>query len=76
MPSQLNLDDWPESFIHFYDAFSEDPSATDIEAEIYSLTPVIIRPGDFDHDGDVDVDDYNRWRNLWVPDRPLRGRKW
>jgi len=62
LPSQFDLNDWPLSAITFYDAYLEDEFATSIEAEIYSLTQTIIPAGDFDHDGDVDTDDFNRWR--------------
>jgi hypothetical protein len=73
LPSHLNLDDWPSSAITFYDGLLQDPFGTDIEAEIYSLTPNIapLQPGDYDADGEVDVDDYFGWRYSYGNDRVL-----
>ena len=63
-PAELNLDDWPIATLEFWDGYFEDPTATNIEADIYSLTPITgpPLPGDYNFDGVVDVDDYNGWR--------------
>jgi hypothetical protein len=62
-PTQLALDDWPIATIVFYDADVTDPTATSIEAEIYSLQAVADVPlaGDFDFDGRVDGRDLFGW---------------
>jgi hypothetical protein len=64
LPSTLNLGDWPVAAMEFQDGWFSDPSHTYIQAEIYSLTPIIAPhlPGDYDYDGDVDIDDYDVWR--------------
>jgi hypothetical protein len=64
-PAELNLDDWPIASLEFWDGYFEDPTATNIEAEIYSLTPITAPhiPGDYDYDGDVDADDYYGWKD-------------
>jgi hypothetical protein len=63
-PAELNLEDWPIAAMEFWDGDFEDPNATNIEAEIYSLTPVIAAPvpGDYDFDGIVDGRDLVGWQ--------------
>ena len=72
-PAELNLDDWPIATLEFWDGYFEDPTGTNIEADIYSLTPIIppYLPGDYDFDGDVDAADYPRWRSLYGNDISL-----
>ena len=69
-PATLNLDDWPIATMDFWDGYFEDPTATNIEADIYALSPILppYLPGDFDFDRDVDADDYSRWRTLYGND--------
>lgn len=63
-PEELNLADWPIAAMVFWDGDFEDPTATEIEAEIYSLTAITepYLPGDFNFDGEVNYDDYIGWR--------------
>lgn len=63
-PSSISLEDWPIATLDFWDGWFEDPTATNIEAEIYALTPVTapIIPGDYNYDGVVDAEDYAGWR--------------
>lgn len=63
LPSTINLDDWPLATIAFYDLIEVDPFGTNITAEIYSLTPRLLLPGDADYDGDVDNEDYAAWKS-------------
>jgi hypothetical protein len=67
LPPQLNLDDWPIALIGFSNRIATAISDTLIDAEIHSLTPVIVPmvPGDFDADGDADADDYAVWRSTF-----------
>jgi hypothetical protein len=67
-PTQLALEDWPIATIVFYDADVTDPTATSIEAEIYSLQAVVDVPlaGDFDFDGQVDDRDLFVWSNSFA----------
>jgi hypothetical protein len=66
LPKALDLDDWPDATISFYDAFffSGGPNSY-VTAEIHTLTPVIlpIIPGDFNSDGVIDAADYAVWRD-------------
>ncbi|MBA4106854.1 MAG: hypothetical protein C0485_13970 [Pirellula sp.] len=61
LPLELALDDWPQATISFNDLLGD----SDIYAEIYSLTPVVVPmvSGDFDFDGDVDGDDLLVWQD-------------
>jgi hypothetical protein len=60
LPPELDLADWPHAIIEFRDNFlHQDP--TEIFAEIYSLSPVVVAAGDYDSDGVVDSDDYALW---------------
>jgi hypothetical protein len=63
-PAELDLDDWPIAAMEFWDGDFQDPTATNIEAEIYSITAVLTPqiPGDYDFDGDVDAADYYGWK--------------
>ncbi len=72
LPATLNLNDWPIAAMEFFDGWFSDPTDTYIQAEIYSLIPVVTIhiPGDYDYDGDVDGDDYNRWRIAHGDDNP------
>jgi hypothetical protein len=59
--------------MEFWDGYSEDPTATNIEADIYALTPILppYLPGDYNFDGHVDAADYARWRSLYGNDISL-----
>lgn len=67
LPTDLNLNDWPHAIIEFRDNFLHQ-DATEIFAEIYSLTPVPVVLGDYDSDGIVDSKDYDLWRRGVAPD--------
>jgi hypothetical protein len=66
-PAQLDLNAWPIAAIVFWDAYFADETATQVVAEIYSLTPALDPhiPGDYDYDGDVDHDDYFGWKTTY-----------
>ena len=72
-PAELNLDDWPIATMEFWDGYFEDPTSTNIQAEIYALTPILppYLSGDYDFDGDVDAEDYSRWGSLYGNDISL-----
>lgn len=72
-PATVNLDDWPIATMEFWDGYFEDPTSTNIEADIYALTPILppYLPGDYDFDGDVDAEDYSRWISLYGNDISL-----
>ena len=72
LPGELNLDDWPQAIIELRDNFlHQDP--TEIIAEIYSLTPVVVTPGDYDSNGIVDLADYDLWRRAFNGDESWPG---
>jgi hypothetical protein len=59
LSTELSLDDWPDAFMLFGDAFDSEGLYGSIVAEIHTLTPVA--PGDFNGDGEVNADDYRVW---------------
>jgi hypothetical protein len=68
LPQSLELDDWPDATIAFYDEFYYtfgigDPSSVVI-AELHTITAVspLTVPGDFNGNSFVDAADYAVWR--------------
>ena len=73
LPATLNLNDWPIAAMELQDGWFSDPTDTYIQAEIYSLTPILAPhiPGDYNFDGTVDAADYFGWRtSLGSTDTP------
>jgi hypothetical protein len=57
LPLSYNLDDWDFTFVYLW----VDWVIEGVTAQIHTLAPVM--PGDFNLDGDVDLQDYNAWRS-------------
>lgn len=61
----LQLDDWPEALLSFFDF--DESITTYIDAEINALTPIVtpLSAADFDYDGDVDAGDLYGWTHTF-----------